>query len=152
MRVAPPRPARLRCGGVTQPADSFPFRFRCRRSGNCCARPEGIVRVDAQDVARIAAHLGIPEGAARARHLSAGGERLRDAPGGRCVFLVEGRETACGIYAARPAQCRSWPFWPELLRSPEALREAMRLCPGIEPLAAAARGDAPAPADPGRAG
>jgi hypothetical protein len=137
---------------VPESADSFPFHFRCRRSGNCCARPEGVVRVGAQDVARIATHLGLSESAVRARYLAADGERLRDAPGGRCVFLVEGRETACGIYPARPAQCRSWPFWPELLRSPEALREAMRLCPGIEPLAAAARSDASAAADPGRAG
>jgi Fe-S-cluster containining protein len=119
------------------PETSFPFRFRCRRSGNCCARPEGIVRVDAADVARIAAHLGLSESALRARHLAAGGDRLRDAPGGRCTFLVEGRETSCGIYPARPRQCRTWPFWPELLESPEALREARRLCPGIEPLRAA---------------
>jgi len=111
----------------------FPFEFRCRRSGNCCARPEGIVRVGADDVARIAALLGITEAAFRSRYVAAGGDRLIDAPGGRCVFLVEGKEAACSIYAARPERCRTWPYWPELLEDPEALAAAMRTCPGIEP-------------------
>ena len=25
--------------------DAYPFEFQCQRSGNCCARPDGIVRV-----------------------------------------------------------------------------------------------------------
>jgi len=68
------------------------------------------------------------------------------------VFLVDGRETACSIYAARPEQCRSWPFWPELLRSPQALREAARLCPGIELLQPKPDACAPAPSPPERTG
>lgn len=116
------------------PADAYPFRFQCQRSGNCCARPEGEVRVGPADVARIAKHLRLSEEAVRSRYLHRRGDRLIDAPGGRCVFLKDGREAACGIYPARPKQCRTWPFWPELLRSPENLREAMRLCPGIQPI------------------
>ena len=105
------------------------------------------MRVDQGDVTRIAAHLQISESALRARYLAASGDRLRDAPGGRCVFLVDGRETACSIYAARPEQCRSWPFWPELRDSPEALREAVRLCPGIERIQPDASVPAPSPHD-----
>jgi Fe-S-cluster containining protein len=112
---------------------AFPFRFRCRRSGNCCARPGGRVRVGADDVTRIAAHLGLAEDAVRSRYLAAPGDRLSEGLGGRCVFLVDGQETACAIYPVRPERCRSWPFWPELLDAPEELREAERLCPGIEP-------------------
>ena len=37
------------------------------------------------------------------------------------------------IHAARPEQCRTWPFWKEL-RDPERLRAARRFCPGIQPL------------------
>jgi hypothetical protein len=112
----------------------MPFRFTCRRSGNCCARPGGFVRITRADVARAAAHLGISEPAFRSRYVAAPGDRLIDAPGARCPFLEDGRTTACRIYAARPERCREWPFWEELRRSPRALREAMRLCPGIEPL------------------
>jgi len=125
----------------------FPFRFACRRSGNCCARPEGVVRVDPEDARRIAAHLDMPEAAFRSRFVAATGDRLATGPGERCVFLEDGRETACGIYPVRPERCRTWPFWPELRASEDAptvdrdaLTEACRLCPGIEPTQAKARG------------
>jgi Fe-S-cluster containining protein len=110
----------------------MPFRFRCRRSGNCCARPGGIVRITGAEIARAAAELGIGERAFRSRYVATRGDRLIDAPGGRCPFLEDGRVTACRIYSARPERCRTWPFWDELLRCPRALGEASRLCPGIE--------------------
>jgi len=110
----------------------YPFRFRCRRSGNCCARPEGVVRVSPADITRIADHLRIGEAATRARFVAATGDRLIDGPGGRCPFLEDGRLTRCRIYAVRPQKCRSWPYWGEFLHNPGALREAARLCPGIE--------------------
>jgi hypothetical protein len=119
----------------------YPFRFACRRSGNCCAQPEGMVRVGPADVARIAAHLALPEPGFRSRFLAATGDRLKEGLGGRCVFLEDGGEARCSIYAVRPERCRSWPFWPELRDSPEELRRACRMCPGIE-----AGGDAPGPA------
>jgi uncharacterized protein len=118
---------------MAHPPDAWPFTFRCQRSGNCCSQPEGEVRVGPADVARIAKHLRVSEEIVRKRYVTRRGDRLIDAPGGRCVFLRDGRETACSIYPARPKQCRTWPYWPELLRSPENLREAMRLCPGITP-------------------
>lgn len=111
---------------------NFPFRFHCRRSGNCCARPEGVVRVTPADVRRIADYLHSSEAAIRARFVDARGDRLIDGPGGRCPFLEDGRETSCRIYAVRPQKCRDWPYWGELIDDPRALREAARLCPGIE--------------------
>ena len=109
---------------------TFPFRFRCQRSGNCCARPEGVVRVSDTDVARIAAHLGMSEPAFRSRYVAAAGDRLVDGLGQRCVFLEDGRHASCRVYAARPDRCRRWPFWDEH-RDPAALAAAARLCPGI---------------------
>jgi uncharacterized protein len=51
-----------------------------------------------------------------------------------CIFLD--RETVpgkavCGVYESRPSQCRTWPFWPENLRSPEAWARAGTKCPGL---------------------
>lgn len=112
---------------------SYPFTFRCRRSGNCCARPEGMVRVGPDDVARMAEHLGMSEAAFRSRYVAATGDRLSEGLGARCVFLEDGRHAACGIYPVRPERCRSWPFWPELRDDPDALADATRLCPGISP-------------------
>lgn len=109
---------------------AFPFRFRCQRSGNCCARPEGVVRVSSADITRIAAHLGMSEAAVRSRYVAATGDRLADGLGHRCVFLEDGSHASCSIYPARPERCRSWPFWDEH-RDPAALAAAARICPGI---------------------
>jgi uncharacterized protein len=105
----------------TQPG--YPFRFACRRSGNCCSIPGGIVRVTPAEKTAIAAQLGMSEQAFASRYLQPDGVRLKDG------------------YAVRPAKCREWPFWPELLRDPELLRLVQRTCPGIEPLDAAGRLD-----------
>lgn len=112
----------------------FPFRFACRRSGNCCAVPGGVVEVTAAEIAAIAAHLGLGEAAFRARFLQPDGVRLVDGFANRCVFLADGREAACTIYPVRPVRCREWPFWPELRDDPAALQAALRRCPGLEPL------------------
>jgi Fe-S-cluster containining protein len=119
--------------------DGFPFRFSCRRSGNCCAIPGGVVRVTADEIETIAALLGMSTSAFASRYLRSDGERLVDGLAGRCVFLQDGSETSCSIYAARPRKCREWPFWRELLVDPELARLAMRTCPGIEPVDEARR-------------
>lgn len=109
----------------------FPFRFACRRSGNCCSRPGGTVGVGPEDVRRIAAHLEMDEAAFRSRYVAASGDRLVDGPGTRCVFLEDGRSARCAIYPVRPERCRTWPFWDEH-RNPRYLADAARLCPGLE--------------------
>lgn len=126
-RSGPAHPASLSPVSPTQP---FPFHFRCQRSGNCCARPEGTVRVGPDDVTRIAAHLGSSEAAVYSRFVATSGDRLAEGLGGRCVFLEDGRHAACGIYPVRPERCRTWPYWEEH-RKPAELAEAARLCPGI---------------------
>lgn len=45
-----------------------------------------------------------------------------------CVFL---KDKKCQIYQVRPTQCRTFPYWPSTLESPEAWREAARHCEGI---------------------
>jgi uncharacterized protein len=123
---------------MSEERPGFPFRHRCRRSGNCCAIPGGFVRVDADERAAIAAFLGMDEEAFARRYLRTDGERLVDGLGHRCVFLDDfqggRREAGCSIYPVRPAKCREWPFWPEMLGD-EALRQiVLRTCPGIEPI------------------
>ena len=116
-----------------QRQQGFPFAFACKRSGNCCAIPGGFVRVIEEEQARIAAQLGLDLAAFRSRYLMADGATLKDGLGNRCVFLADGREAGCSIYATRPRKCREWPFWPEL-RTDERLRHlVLRTCPGIVP-------------------
>jgi hypothetical protein len=91
-----------------------------------------MVRIGSGDAARIAAHLGLSLRGFRSRYLAASGDRLAEGLGGRCVFLADGAVASCRIHPVRPERCRSWPFWPELADSPDALRRACRTCPGIE--------------------
>jgi Fe-S-cluster containining protein len=59
-----------------------------------------------------------------------------------CIFLTElpaekskGKVTlprrVCGIYAVRPLQCRTWPFWDGNLASKEQWNDAAKRCPGM---------------------
>ena len=115
--------------------EGYPFRFECRRSGNCCAIPGGIVRVDDADMRAIAAHLGVSIAAFVSRYVHSDGTRLVDGLGSRCVFLRDGTTAECSIYPVRPQKCRDWPFWPEVVGDSELLRSMQRTCPGIEPRA-----------------
>ncbi len=110
----------------------FSFRFTCKRSGNCCSIPGGIVRVTDADVRNIAVHLGMSEDGFRTRYVAGGRDPRVEGITHRCVFLKDGRQTSCSIYVVRPEQCRTWPFWEELRDNPEAVRKAMKMCPGIE--------------------
>ncbi len=112
---------------------AFPFTFACRRSGNCCAIPGGIVRVTPAEAEAIAAHLGLSPQAFASRFLQPDGVRLKDGLGNRCVFLADGAPAGCGIYEVRPAKCREWPFWPEVLTDPAVRQQVERTCPGIAP-------------------
>ena len=44
-------------------------------------------------------------------------------------------KAVCSLYEARPMQCRTWPFWPELLDSQISWKEAKSGkdgCPGLD--------------------
>jgi len=47
----------------------------------------------------------------------------------RCVFL--GADDSCGVYAARPTQCRTFPFWREFVDVGEWTDEVRQLCEGV---------------------
>lgn len=45
-----------------------------------------------------------------------------------CRFL-DGKR--CSVYEGRPAQCRTWPFWPENMRAKAWDSEVIQFCPGV---------------------
>jgi uncharacterized protein len=45
-----------------------------------------------------------------------------------CIFL---KDKKCQIYGARPTQCRTYPWWPQNLRSQQVWEEVARTCEGI---------------------
>jgi hypothetical protein len=110
------------------------LRFSCTQCGNCCSGDPGYVWATKPEIARISVFLGRTDGWLDKGQLRRVGLRysLTEKPGGDCVFLerVDGK-SQCSIYPVRPLQCRTWPFWNENLRSPEAWDQAHRKCPGM---------------------
>ena len=84
--------------------------FKCGGCGDCC-RWSGSVLLTGEDISVLAGHLGIPEQAFIDRHTRLAPNRIQlallDREDGHCSFLEGDR---CSIYAARPEQCRSFPF------------------------------------------
>lgn len=109
--------------------------FRCTGCGECCKQP-GFVYVTREEGDRIAKYLHGDE----ANAFTLTGEFWTEQPdgdfvievlGGRgCPFLVD---DTCSIHAVKPAQCRTYPFWPENLTSAKRWRAEMKYCEGIGP-------------------
>jgi Fe-S-cluster containining protein len=49
-------------------------------------------------------------------------------PDQTCRFLKGKR---CSVYEGRPAQCRTWPFWPENMNAKTWNTEVVGFCAGI---------------------
>ena len=54
---------------------------------------------------------------------------LKEFGNGDCV-LFDNESRKCEVYAARPRQCRTWPFWESNLRTPEDWERTCDECPG----------------------
>jgi Fe-S-cluster containining protein len=78
----------------------------------------------------MAQHLGLTTSAFTRKHCEQtdGIWRLKDMDASSCQFL---QDRKCGIYPARPTQCRTWPFWPEVLNAKSWNKEVASFCPGV---------------------
>jgi Fe-S-cluster containining protein len=116
--------------------------FSCTQCGNCCSGPPGYVWFDGEEANAMASFLKLDLQAflRNFAHTVNGNWTLNEVsrPGMKgqydCVFLRRDETTGkagCSIYHVRPRQCRTWPFWPELLSGENAWRRASQKCPGM---------------------
>ena len=109
------------------------LRFECTLCGRCCTNHGDYAHV----------YLSGPDvvGLARTRGLSVsdfereytfvdedGWTQLKIRDGG-CVFLQ--KDGGCGVYGARPTQCRTFPFWRDFVEKGEWTPEVRQICEGI---------------------
>jgi Fe-S-cluster containining protein len=106
------------------------LRFTCTRCGHCCTGAPGYVWVTPEELTAIAELRGEPVAEVTAMYTrsSHGRRTLRERSNGDCIFWS--REAGCTVYAARPAQCRTWPFWESTTKTPEAWAAVQPGCPG----------------------
>jgi len=119
--------------------------FSCTECGKCC-QVRGDVWASPDDSVRLAEHLGMADvqalGEKYGKMEVEGWIQMKDKPEGGCIFLADDGKT-CGVYEGRPlqvlllsryytfgleegvfdrwfSQCRVYPFFPRILKTPEA--------------------------------
>ncbi len=107
------------------------LRFECLGCGRCCTGEPGYVYVNQQEVHALAAYCGCSVPEFEGIFLRTVGRRksLIELPNGDCVFFDRATRR-CRVYAIRPRQCRTWPFWQSNLASRAAWEKMCRGCPG----------------------
>ena len=110
------------------------LRFSCTRCSACCRHESGFVFLSETDLHRLAAarQMGYTEFVktwCRWVPGGEGGERLslKEKANYDCIFWKDG----CTVYEARPLQCRTFPFWRNVVNSPETWELAASGCPGM---------------------
>jgi Fe-S-cluster containining protein len=107
------------------------LRFKCTECGQCCTGSPGYVWFTPEEADQMAEFLKIPLEEFLQKYTRRIGNRLslREHPKNYdCVFLKGKR---CEVYGARPKQCRTFPWWPENLKSPEHWKETGERCEGV---------------------
>jgi Fe-S-cluster containining protein len=108
--------------------------FKCTGCGKCCTGGPGYIWVSDDEILSIAGYLKMSVEQFYRKYLRRVGDRISLKEKGvknfDCIFL---NGTKCQIYPVRPKQCKTFPFWPSLLRSEEGWKEAAERCEGIYP-------------------
>ena len=95
--------------------------------GQCCVGERGVIWVNAEEISALAKLFNLDYDIFCEKYAKKidGRVSLREKPykdGWACIFYEEG----CTVYAARPAQCATFPFWEKFLQEPQYLS-----CPGV---------------------
>ena len=109
------------------------IKFQCQGSANCCVSrgSYGFVFLSKKDLSRLARYFNISLKEFKTYYCqsSDGFTHLKEIrKKGECIFL---KNKKCDVYKARPTQCRTWPFWPENMKSKIWNKEIINFCPGI---------------------
>ncbi len=108
-------------------------RFECQGSGKCCTSHGefGFVFLTLEDRKRFAKFFKIRVADFTKKYCEKtnGIWHLKEDPKNPdCMFLKNKR---CSTYEARPTQCRTWPFWPEVMNAKSWAKEVKAFCPGV---------------------
>ena len=106
------------------------LRFECQPGCTACCEQNGFVYLTEDDLFRAAQFVGMSAADFERRFVyrTRNQMRLRVPRNARCYFLRDG---GCSIHPAKPAQCRQFPFWPELVESQREWNRTAKYCPGI---------------------
>ena len=116
--------------------EGFPYGFTpsaCATcGGKCCTGESGYIYVNKTEMERLADFLKIDVEELKERYLYKSGYKYsikeREREGSfECIFY-DAVQNGCMVYAARPIQCRTFPFWDYYKTRVDELKQE---CPGI---------------------
>ncbi|AXH12641.1 YkgJ family cysteine cluster protein [Halarcobacter bivalviorum] len=120
--------------------DGYDFAFNpkgCETcNGNCCIGESGNIWVNKEEIERLKNHLNISLEELSKSYIEKRGYKysIREVKLAEdnyaCIFF-DLEKKQCGIYEARPTQCRTFPFWEYFKKNKE---EVIKECPAIETL------------------
>lgn len=115
----------------------YPYKFdenRCAIcEGNCCIGESGYIWINKEEIINLSNLLNISVEELGAKYLMKVGykysirERKISADNYSCVFF-DLEKKQCGVYSARPSQCRTFPFWDYFKNN---IKEVKEECPAI---------------------
>ena len=108
-------------------------KFQCQGSGKCCTSHGefGFVFLSREDRVRFAKHfnMSLTDFTKKYCRRKDGKYHLFERPENQdCIFL---KGKSCSVYEARPTQCRTWPFWPEVMPAKAWSQHVANFCPGV---------------------
>lgn len=101
--------------------------------GNCCVGESGYIWVGKNEIEVLASFLNMAENEFIDKYLVKVGyrfslqEKYHEELKHCCIFFDENKKQ-CGVYEARPTQCRTFPFWDYYKFN---ILEVQKECPGI---------------------
>ena len=106
------------------------LRFECQRGCVNCCDQDGFVYLTEDDLKRAAKFTGVSARAFESKYIyrTRRALRFRKPRDRQCPFL---EDHGCSIHPAKPTQCRTFPFWPELVEDRVAWKCTAKFCPGI---------------------
>lgn len=110
------------------------IQFECQGSGKCCVSHGefGSVYLSPDDRIRMAESLKLTVEEFQIRYCEKTEGNfyrlIENREDKACIFLEKNR---CTVYKARPTQCRTWPFWPEVMNAKSWKKDVASFCPGV---------------------
>lgn len=109
------------------------LKFGCIGCGNCCKIGDGYVHATREELESIAEYMNLSlEETIQTfveQSIDEHTYELKSSSEGECIFLKDNR---CIVYELRPLQCRTFPFWPENIKSFYRWKSLKEFCPGID--------------------
>jgi len=111
------------------------FKFKCTGCGKCCTGFSGYVWLTDDDIEVMCKKLKLPRDEFLSKYTRLVGTRYSlleksEEEEFDCIFLQD--KKICTLYDARPTQCKTYPFWPEIIRDAESWEKEKASCEGID--------------------